>query len=264
MNRRHLLLGALGATCATPTHAEARLGWTDIVSRENGLRAYANAASGPWRVAVAPGAPCEPRFFAKVLEGLSPDIAALALERPGYGANAEGPVLDLERQARALLAAAHPRGEPRKRVILLGHSFGAPIAAYAAALEPRAIDGLVIVSPFFVPMAANVLGLIDTASRLFEGSEIFTPRLRIARAEVAAHAHFMERLTPKIDRIRAPTILIHDRQDGVTPPNNAQWLIDRLSSDHLVDVIWTDGAGHETPANAPEAIIAAVKQLTAA
>jgi pimeloyl-ACP methyl ester carboxylesterase len=97
----------------------------------------------------------------------------LALNRPGFGASPALPRGDFE--AEAPIAAALLGDSAH----LVGHSYGAVIALYAAALRPYAVRSLTISDPGCLAVAAGrpaVDRQIEDGQRLFEQAGALEPR----------------------------------------------------------------------------------------
>jgi pimeloyl-ACP methyl ester carboxylesterase len=82
-------------------------------------------------------------------------VEVLLAEYPGYGARAGTPSEPALREAARAAIAAARRGSPGP-VLVFGESLGAAVAALAAAEDPAAVDGLLLVAPLAsVPAVAR-------------------------------------------------------------------------------------------------------------
>lgn len=109
----------------------------------------------------------------------------LLADRPGFGASPPLPRGDFEAEAplvaRALGDGAH----------LVGHSYGAVIALWAAALRPQAVWSLTVSEPGCLSVAAGdplVDAYMTGGDRMFAGADDLDPRelLRIFRTGVGS------------------------------------------------------------------------------
>jgi pimeloyl-ACP methyl ester carboxylesterase len=107
-------------------------------------------------------------FWRRTIQALETRYLALVtLDLPGMGKAADDPgPFSLDRLARAVTSVVDPVNRP---TILVGHSMGAQIAELVAAMRPRQITGLVLLSP--VPLGGMALPeLRATAFRSFGGN----------------------------------------------------------------------------------------------
>src|SRR5579884_2079748 len=93
------------------------------------------AAPPPWKIVVVTGAPSWAEYWAETLAELPPDREMIVIDRPGYAASEPAhPVTDIRVQAEALAPVLDaPRGQ---KVLLVGQSYGAAIAALMAEANP--------------------------------------------------------------------------------------------------------------------------------
>lgn len=112
------------------------------------LAALETPRQAPWKVVVITGTPSWADFWAPTLAALPEDYGMVAVDRPGFSASqpaeAVGSISDQADAMAPLLDAA-----PGQRIMLVGQSYGAPIASLMAARHPDRVAALVLVSPFF-------------------------------------------------------------------------------------------------------------------
>lgn len=172
----------------------------------------------------------------------------IAVDRPGYGLSAAGgPLPALSDQARSLLplVASLPDSVP---LIVVGHSYGGPVAARLAMyLGPRA-DGLLLLAGVFDPAHEKRFWIQRPLQRLgwrwtmppdlWTSNEEMIP-LRAGLSEMASHW----------GEITAPTLIYQGGRDILVDPAHADFaerqlgdrvrrVIRRPSENHFV--IWTD------------------------
>jgi hypothetical protein len=87
-------------------------------------------------------------YFAAAFRRALPDVPVevLLAEYPGYGPREGAPSEPALREAARAAIAAARRGSPGP-VLVAGESLGAAVAAIAAAEDPAAVDGLLLVTP---------------------------------------------------------------------------------------------------------------------
>lgn len=186
-------------------------GWR-LSSLQSGARPEAT-----WRIVVISGTPSWSEYWAPTIAALPPNREMIVIDRPGFSASEpEGPVLDLQKQADAMAPAlATPGGRP---VLLVGQSFGAPIAAIMAAEHPDKVRALVLASSYF-----GVRG--RTARRLMTAGSIVRPLLphdlRNSVAEMNGQSRQLPQAWAALESLRMPVAFVHGDQDTFVPEDAA-------------------------------------------
>lgn len=128
---------------------------------------FTQTGSGARAVVFIHGLFDEGGFWRRTVEALETRYLALVtFDLPGMGKVADDPgPFSLERLAQAVTSVVDPLNRP---TVLVGHSMGAQIAELVAAMRPRRITGLVLLSP--VPLGGMALPEVRaTAFRSFGG-----------------------------------------------------------------------------------------------
>jgi pimeloyl-ACP methyl ester carboxylesterase len=223
----------------------------------------------------------------------------LVIDRPGWdGSSAAG---GLELSADAALAALDAARV--KQATIVGHSYGAAVAAWIAALYPERVRSLVLVAPAanvasLQPidrlLAAPVAGYLASAALLVSGGLVVaTPaiRRRLAaalavredylrasgswmRRRAAWDAFFVEQralvrdlpvLESRLQRITAPTTIVMGAEDKIVPPRCARLLAQQIAEAELIEI---ERGRHMLPAQIPgrlaEIVLAASARRPAA
>lgn len=197
-----------------------------------------------------------------------------AYSRFGYGGsdpvNLPRPLDYMQREAREVL----PRvldAIGLRRGVLLGHSDGGSIAAiHAGSFRDARVQGLVLLAPHFFTEPEG-LAAIEAARRRYEAGEL---RARLARhhrdVDVAFHGWngawldpgFPQAfdLLPDIARIRVPVLAIQGEADPYGTAAQLQVL--EREAHCPVEVLMLPGVGHAPQAEAPERVLAAVRDFT--
>jgi pimeloyl-ACP methyl ester carboxylesterase len=200
--------------------------------------------AGP-RVVLVHGTPGSATAWADYL--LAPPAGAdvIALDRPGFGAS--GPataVPSLAAQAAAVLALV-PLGQ--RPVVLLGHSLGAPIVAWAAAL----LAAQQPLRPVSIVMLAGSLdpGLEATHPMQHVGAwapvQWLLPRvIRNANAELMALKPELQALAQLLPGITAKVVIVHGTLDQLVPVANVAYMQQRFSGARCVSTVLLEGQNH--------------------
>jgi pimeloyl-ACP methyl ester carboxylesterase len=201
---------------------------------EEGWRLSA-LASGPredarWRVVVISGTPSWSQYWAPTIAAAPPEMEVVVADRPGFSlSEPREAVPDLSKQAAAmapLLAAAD--GRP---VLLVGQSFGAPIATLMAAAHPDKVRALVIVSGYFGERG-------PTARRLFGIGRMVRPLLphdlRNSITEVSRQPAQLPAVFAALSGLAIPVAMVHGDRDSFIPLGSAQKLAETTGADLTV------------------------------
>ena len=216
-----------------------------------------------------------------LLDGLAERHRVYAPEWPGYGEEPTEELLE-DMLDFALHGWDVVDALGLERPTLVGHSMGGMIAAEMACLAPAALDKLVLASPAglwidehplpdifaMLPFELAPLLFHDPAAgvKLLTGGvdfndsaalEIFMVRnaRRLGTAGKILFPIPNRRLSKRIYRLAAPTLLVWGRDDGFIPPVYAQrW--QQLLPD--AELAWIDRAGHMLTLEQPQAVADAI------
>jgi pimeloyl-ACP methyl ester carboxylesterase len=246
------------------------------------LQAYAGGrlfgtafGSGAPRVVALHGWARTHADFDRVLGGLDPDVAAVALDLPGFGATPAPPEPWGGRQYAE--AVAPLLAELPTPPVILGHSFGGRIAVHLAAGWPEHVHALVLTGVpllrmgggrkpalrFRVGRALHRRGVLgdEAMERLRQryGSADYRNAQGIMRAVHVVAVN--ETYDDQLRAVRCPVELVWGDDDTEAPLAVAERAVDILGDKATLTVV--AGAGHMTPFTAPDAIRAAVdRQLS--
>jgi dipeptidyl aminopeptidase/acylaminoacyl peptidase len=159
-------------------------------------------------------------------------VLAAAVSQPGYGKSDGPPDFSGPRSQRAVVAAIeHFRKQPQadaKRVALFGYSRGAVVASMVATQVPDLAA---------VVLGAGIYDLKATYPRLERGIRVNIDR-EAGKSDDAYRARSAIFL---VDRIKAPTLVLHGEDDLFAPVVNATLLAGRIPGARLETI---EGAGH--------------------
>jgi pimeloyl-ACP methyl ester carboxylesterase len=209
----------------------------------------------PWKVVVITGTPSWADFWAPILADLPPDFTLTAVDRPGFSASqpqeAVGSISDQADAMAPLLAA-----EPGQKVILVGQSYGAPIAALMASRHPDRVAALVLVSPFFGDRGRQ-------AKRLTGLGGVVRPMLgrdlKNSLAEVRGQPPQLPAARAALAGLTMPLVVVQGTADDFVMPAGAKALADSghpLGPSRYVEV---PGGDHFLNACCVPAVIGAFK-----
>ncbi|MEM6793954.1 MAG: alpha/beta hydrolase [Acidobacteriota bacterium] len=190
--------------------------------------------------------------------GLAARAHLVAVDRPGFGASGRGRFEpSLERQAAA--AAAPLLARPGGPTLVVGHSFGGPVAARLAVDRPDLVDGLLLIAPSLDPDLEEVRWY----QRLAQALPFLVPRdLRTANREILPLAGELEALAVRMPEIRQPVTVLQGLEDRLVPPGNADFA-ERTLTGAPLEVQRLPGVDHFIPWRRAELVRTAVESWLA-
>ena len=169
---------------------------------------------------------------------------AIALDRPGFGRSASaGTRTDFEDHSNAIEAVLSSLA-PGPKPILVGHSLGGPICAWAGAKWPNRFAGLVLIAPALDPRFEFPRWYNRLAKRI---AWVLPRPVRRANEEIYAALEQTRRLEPMLSRITAPTVVLHGKRDRLVSYENMAYAERHLGSASDPQTITLDRAGHLIP-----------------
>jgi pimeloyl-ACP methyl ester carboxylesterase len=211
------------------------------------------------RIIYVHGSPGNARAWLDYVKLPIPGYESIAFDRPGFGQTTPpDPDPSLEGQAQAIEPFLIERDG--RWPVLVGHSFGAPVACRAAVDYRDRVGGLVIVSGALDP------GLEKKRWRQRIGEFWLVPKLlprplRNSNRELIPLRGELEELAPLLANIRCPTIILHGKVDALVPVSNVAFLTEHLPAEVLQDVVVFENRNHLIPWSESVAIRSAIQNL---
>lgn len=177
------------------------------------------------------GSPGSISYYSRRFLDLKGKFHFIAVDRPGYGYSGFGdPEPSIEKQAamfRPLLdslpKAVHP-------VIIVGSSYGAPIACRMALNNPELVDGLVLTGPAIGPGLEKYFGITPGIEHW--SIRWFIPRLfRSPNTEKVYHKKELEKMLPLWKNLRVPVYYLQGEKDDIVDTSNAGF-----AREHMINV----------------------------
>jgi pimeloyl-ACP methyl ester carboxylesterase len=193
---------------------------------------------------------------------LAPPAGAevVALDRPGFGASGpEGAVPSLATQAAAVMALLPADDRP---VVLLGHSLGAPIVAWAAARLAAEQPGRPVTLVLLAGSLDPALESTHVMQRIGAWAPVrwMLPRvIRNANAELMALKPELEALGHRLPSVTARVLIVHGTQDDLVPVANVAYMQQRFSGARSVSTVLLEGQNHFLPWNSEAAVREALR-----
>jgi pimeloyl-ACP methyl ester carboxylesterase len=146
----------------------------------------------------------------------------------------------LSDQARAIAALVQGGAGP---AVVVGSSYGGPVALQLAADHPDLVAGVLLVGAAGDPEREETHPLQRLAA--MGAIRGLLPRsLAHSNAELLALRHQLEALSEGIGRIRAPVTILQGLQDTLVPAENSTYLAARLLGTRRRRLVFVDQAGH--------------------
>ena len=189
---------------------------------------------------VITGAPSWAEYWADTLAALPQDRQMVVVDRPGFAASEPHIcVPDIRVQARALeplLTAA-----PGQKILLVGQSYGAAIAALMAANNPRKVAGVVMLSSFLGETGPTARWLVEMGQKIMH----LLPRdLRHAILEVTGQSEQLSLLHTALGKLTVPVHVIHGDKDDFAPIEAAERLANQVQTLRPIRFQSVPGANH--------------------
>ena len=167
-----------------------------------------------------------------------------AVDRPGYGySGLADPLPDLAAQAdiiRLILDSLHRAHHP---VIVVGVSYGAPIACRLTMDYPELVDGLIVMAPPLGPGREEYFWFTHPVESPLV--HWFIPRmLQTANREKVHHKEELTKMLPLWSRIHVPVIYMQGQDDGLVDTSNASFAREHLTNVPSLDIRMIPGRGH--------------------
>ncbi|MES1160775.1 MAG: alpha/beta hydrolase [Bacteroidota bacterium] len=184
-----------------------------------------------------------------------------AVDRPGYGYSGLGdPLPDIATQASILKLVLDSLHKAHHPIVVVGVSFGAPIASRLAMDYPELVDGLVLVAPPLGPGLERIFWF----TYLVENPLIHwlvPPMLKSANREKVHHYEELTKMLPLWPLIHVPVIYLQGMEDGLVSTSNAGFAKAHLINASSLDIRMIPGRGHLIAFNERERIAGAIREM---
>jgi pimeloyl-ACP methyl ester carboxylesterase len=209
----------------------------------------------PWKIVVVTGAPSWAEYWAETMADLPQNREMIVVDRPGYAASEPAHhVPDIRVQAEALSPLL--KTAPGQKLLLVGQSYGAAIAAIMAAEHAGKVAGLVLLSGFFGETGPTSRWLIDVGTRALK----MIPRdLRHAVLEASNQRPQLVHARRALMSVNIPVHMIHGEKDDFAPIEVAERLARETPTRRPIRFVRTPGANHFLNDGPAEQLISALE-----
>ncbi|WP_247234954.1 alpha/beta fold hydrolase [Telluribacter sp. SYSU D00476] len=168
----------------------------------------------------------------------------VSVDRLGYGKSRwkkQRHVTSIEMHARSLLPVLK-LNKSKEKVIVLGRSYGAPIAAHLTVLASEEVKQLIMVAPVIDPDRERFYWFSKWGNNRLV--QLFLPReFNAATAEKYSHAAELRRMVPIWQNLTVPTTVIQGGNDWIADPANIEFAKKHIPSTQA-QYIFLPKAGH--------------------
>jgi pimeloyl-ACP methyl ester carboxylesterase len=183
----------------------------------------------PWKIVIITGTPSWSEYWAPTLAKVAANRVMIVADRPGFAmSEPRQAITSISDQARALSALLD--GPADQKVVLIGQSYGGPVATLLAAQRPDKVKALVLLSAFFGdrgPTAQRLTALGAAARPLL-------PRdLKNALAEVANQKPQLPAVEKALAELTIPIVVLHGGKDTFVTPAAARALAARAGAAYV-------------------------------
>ncbi len=211
------------------------------------------------RVLFIHGSPGAGKEWGSFLADVPSGQHRIALDRPGFGLTRAGePHISLEAQARAFRPLID-RGDGRKS-ILVGYSYGGPVALKAAIDLPEVVSGVLLVGSAADPRQEAVHPL-QALMALEIFAQMLPRQLANANAELLALFGELEKLSYQLHKLDIPVTIVHGLRDNLVPSANVFYLSRQLPATCTVRIMLVEEGDHFLPWTHPDKLNEALGEL---
>ncbi|MFN4145250.1 MAG: alpha/beta fold hydrolase [Runella sp.] len=184
----------------------------------------------------------------------------IAFDRLGYNKSQKRGqrfVTSIDEHAQAA-AVALSLNRSNQKGVLLGRSFGSPIAAKLAINQPERFEHLIMLAPAIDPTKEKFWWFSKPAK--WWVVRMWLPRrLNVATFEKFAHPRELEKLANEWQKLQVPTSVVQGGKDWIVDPANLEYARQQLTSKRA-EFIFLPEAGHLISYSHPDLVRALITQ----
>ena len=192
----------------------------------------------------APGSGMDYKAYFKE-KSLTDRFNIIAIDRPGYGYSGYGnSETSLDKQCKAIMEIIDHEVDHDK-VIIVGHSYGGPIAVKLSMQYPERFSSVLLLAPAIDPehektFAVARLG-ISPLTRW-----IAPPAWQVAADEKHTHVEELQMMLPDYNKVKIPVCHIHGNRDSLVPFENLDFATKQLDS-LIFEAVLLENTDHFLP-----------------
>lgn len=208
------------------------------------------------------GSPGGAGVWASQFKAPFPSANLFAYDRPGFGkskpARAQPHLPEQVDALMTLLACV-----TTNRVLLVGHSYGSPIALLAALEHPDKIGGVLLIGGDVDP-AQEKPWLVQYVFGWRATSWLLPHALRQCNREMLTVRGDLNKMQKLLPNLSVPVVMLHGDRDPLVPVKNVAWLEQQLATlgkTNLFAKMILPGVNHFIPWEHPDEVEHGIRQL---
>jgi pimeloyl-ACP methyl ester carboxylesterase len=214
-------------------------------------------SDAPWKMVVITGTPSWSEFWAPTLGKAPPDLQIVAADRPGFAlSEPHNAVPDIAMQAAAMAPLLD--GPEGQKVVIVGQSYGAPVATLMAYQHPEKVKALVLMSSFYGEWGVTARRL-KFLGGFFRG---MLPRdLKNGLDEIKGQAGQLPAARKALGEMTIPVIVVQGDDDSFVPPAFAEALAQETNPASEATIVHIPKGDHFLNACCVSEILAAARTV---
>ena len=208
------------------------------------------------------GAPGSWQDFSEYLVDsyLQDNVQMIVMDRPGYGYSDYGKA-QTSISIQADIAHEIVKSTKVDSLILVGYSYGGPVAGAYAGKYTERVSSVLLLAPVVAPLDEKIFWfnyVIDFPLLHW----IFPRYIQVANEEKLSHSKALHDISHEWTNITAPVIHLHCTDDWIAPYTpNTQWTQDNINGQ--IDIVHWTGDSHFLPNNIYKRVLPILKSLVA-
>lgn len=194
-------------------------------------------------------------------KALQHDFQMISVDRLGYGSSKKGkPKLASIKEQADLIVRALESNVSGEKAIVIGRSYGGPIAAKIAADNPELVEKLLLISPVINPDKEKYFWFAYAAKH-WVVSQFLPWDYTIATKEKFAHAAELRKMEKDWEKIESDVTVFQGGEDWISDIANfdyAKRKLKRLEKKEKSHFVFLPKAGHAISESHPELIKKAI------
>lgn len=161
-----------------------------------------------------------------------------SIDRPGYGFSNFGKAeTSIKKQTEVIAEVMDSL--PENKVVVLGHSYGGPIAAYASILSPK-VKNVIMLAPAIDPNNEKIFWVSYIAK--WKQTKWMVPgAMSVAGDEKFTHEAELEKIKDIWKEVKVPVLHIHGTKDILVPFENLEFSKRSFNDQYLETIVIPKG-----------------------
>ena len=178
----------------------------------------------------------------------------IAVDRPGYGYSGFGKVqTSIVKQAEALMPILKEKRQLFKKIMIVGSSYGGPVAVRLAQMYPELMDVVMLQSSSMQPSAEKIYPITYPTSKI-PLRWLIPAVFRMANDEKLSHKDALLEIDEDWEKIVDPVTIFHGKNDGLIYFSNAEYAQSKLVNSDTVNLVAVPDGEHGMLWSKPELV----------